>query len=85
VRVVSGSGPEPARPAAKESAPPPPSKAAVAAPPTRAEIKQGMTPAEVRALLGAPDRETVYGSRTRWRYEDMSVIFKDGRVIEVRF
>jgi len=74
---------------APESTPPPSPAAAAAkapaAPPTRAEIKQGMTPAEVRTLLGAPDRETTYGTRTRWRYEDMSVIFKDGRVIEVRF
>jgi Zn-dependent protease with chaperone function len=75
-RVAPEGTPEPARPAATASAPPPPK---------RAEIKPGMTPAEVRALLGPPDREIVYSTRTRWRYEDMSVIFKDGRVVEVRF
>ena len=64
--------------------PAPVAKAAPATPPRRAEIKPGMTPAEVRALLGPPDREYVYTTRTRWRYEDMSVIFKDGHVIEVR-
>jgi Zn-dependent protease with chaperone function len=52
---------------------------------SRTEIRDGMTPAEVRAVLGAPQRETVYGTRTRWRYEDMTVIFRNGRVVEVRF
>jgi Zn-dependent protease with chaperone function len=51
----------------------------------RAEIRDGMTPDEVRALMGAPDRETVYGTRTRWRYPDMTVIFRNGRVVEVHF
>jgi Zn-dependent protease with chaperone function len=69
-----------------ESAPEPPAaKPAAARPPRRAEIKPGMTPDEVRALMGEPDREFVYTTRTRWRYEDMSVIFKNGRVIEVKF
>jgi Zn-dependent protease with chaperone function len=75
VRVAPESTPETAAPVAKAAAPPP----------KRAEIKPGMTPAEVRALLGPPDREFVYTTRTRWRYEDLSVIFKDGHVIEVKF
>ena len=75
-RVAPAGVPVPAAPAVRASDPPPPK---------RAEIKPGMTPAEVRALLGPPDREIVYSTRTRWRYEDMSVIFKDGKVVEVRF
>jgi Zn-dependent protease with chaperone function len=75
-RVVPERTPEP---------PSRPAKAAAAPPSRRAEIKPGMTPAEVRALLGPPDREYVYTTRTRWRYEDLSVIFKDGHVIEVKF
>jgi len=67
-----------------EDAPPPASRPA-AGPASREEIRDGMTPDEVRALLGEPERETVYGTRTRWRYQDMTVIFRNGRVIEVRF
>jgi hypothetical protein len=51
----------------------------------RAEIKRGMTPSEVRDILGRPKHELTYGSRVRWRYEDVTVIFEDGRVKEVRF
>jgi Zn-dependent protease with chaperone function len=49
-----------------------------------ADVRAGMTPADVRGLLGAPVRQTRYGSRMRWRYDGFTVIFKDGRVLEVR-
>lgn len=49
------------------------------------EIKPGMTPAEVRALLGEPREEVVFDRRTRWTFPDCTVIFEDGKVIEVRF
>jgi Zn-dependent protease with chaperone function len=51
----------------------------------RRELKPGMTPDEVRKLLGKPKEETVFGNRTRWSYPDLSVIFEDGRVKEVKF
>ncbi len=48
-------------------------------------VKPGMTAEEVQALLGAPEDEVVFGSTTRWTYPDLSVIFENGRVKEVRF
>jgi Zn-dependent protease with chaperone function len=57
-----------------------------AAPGGRARaIKTGMTPQDVRALLGAPREEVVFGNRTRWTYPDGAVVFEDGRVREIRF
>jgi Zn-dependent protease with chaperone function len=51
----------------------------------RDEIRRGMTPAQVREILGRPKHELSFGDRLRWRYEDVTVIFEDGRVKEVRF
>jgi Zn-dependent protease with chaperone function len=51
----------------------------------RDEIREGMTPEEVRDLLGAPEREVVFGTRTRWSYPDLTVVFRRGKVVEVRF
>jgi hypothetical protein len=44
-----------------------------------------MTPADVRALLGEPADELVFDRRTRWVFPDCTVIFEDGKVVEVRF
>ena len=52
--------------------------------PRPAEVRQGMTPDEVRRLLGEPDSALVFGERLRWAYPDRTVIFEDGRVTEVR-
>ncbi len=52
---------------------------------TRAEIRAGMTPADVRALLGSPRDELVFGEKTRWTYPDLSVVFEKGKVKEVKF
>jgi len=49
------------------------------------ELKLGMTPSEVRALLGEPTDELVFDRRTRWLFLDCTVIFQDGKVVEVRF
>ena len=49
-----------------------------------AEVRQGMTPAEVRRLLGEPDSALVFGERLRWAYPDRTIIFEDGHVTEVR-
>jgi Zn-dependent protease with chaperone function len=51
----------------------------------RKEIKPGMTAAEVRALLGKPKEDVVYGSKSSWTYPGFTVIFENGRVLEVKF
>jgi hypothetical protein len=62
--------------------------AAPAAPPvktTAAEIKPGMTPLEVLNALGKPAREMTFQAQSKWTYPDLTVIFENGRVKEVRF
>ncbi len=49
------------------------------------EIRVGMTPAEVRALLGAPQEEVRFGAQERWTYPSLSVVFEAGRVKDVKF
>jgi Zn-dependent protease with chaperone function len=61
-----------------------PSKRRAAVAERTGRVREGMTAAEVRGLLGDPARETSYGSRMRWRYEGFTVVFKNGRVLEVR-
>jgi hypothetical protein len=56
-----------------------------AAAPKRTEIKPGMTPDEVRAALGDPDAEVVFGEKTRWSYPGMTVVFQKGKVADVQF
>ena len=63
-----------------------PATAAALAPPRRpaAEIQPGMSPDDVRRLLGPPTEELLFGEKTRWTYPDRTVIFEDGKVKEVR-
>ncbi len=63
-----------------------PAPTAAAAPTRRpvAEIRPGMSPEEVRVILGRPSEELIFGDKTRWTYPDRTVIFENGRVIEVR-
>ncbi|HEY7516545.1 MAG TPA: M48 family metalloprotease, partial [Vicinamibacteria bacterium] len=63
----------------------PAAPAAAAGATHRAEIRAGMTPAEVRAILGSPRDELVFGEKTRWTYPDLSVVFEKGKVREVKF
>jgi hypothetical protein len=44
-----------------------------------------MTPEEVRGALGNPQNEVVFGGRTKWSYPDLTVIFENGKVREVKF
>jgi Zn-dependent protease with chaperone function len=63
------------------------SAAAAAVAPTRrpaAEIHPGMSPDDVRRLLGPPTEELLFGEKTRWTYPDRTVIFENGTVKEVR-
>jgi membrane protease subunit (stomatin/prohibitin family) len=50
----------------------------------RREIKPGMSFDEVRGLFGAPQAEVVFGNKTRWTFADLTVIFEDGKVAEVK-
>jgi hypothetical protein len=59
--------------------------AARAAKTTAAEIKVGMTPLEVMDTLGKPARETTFQAQSKWTYPELTVIFENGRVKEVRF
>ena len=65
-------------------------RAAAAAGPTGAstskkEIKAGMTPLEVLDILGKPQKELTFENRSRWTYPDLTVVFENGRVKEVKF
>jgi hypothetical protein len=52
---------------------------------TKKEIKTGMTPLEVIDVLGKPEREVSFENKTRWTYPDLTVLFENGRVKEVKF
>jgi Zn-dependent protease with chaperone function len=49
------------------------------------EIKPGMTTAEVRAALGDPEAEVVFGGKTQWTYPALTVVFVGGKVTDVKF
>jgi hypothetical protein len=52
---------------------------------TKKDIKAGMTPLEVIDTLGKPEKEVNFENKTKWTYPDLTVIFENGRVKEVRF
>jgi len=51
----------------------------------RREIKPGMSFDEVRGVFGNPAGEVVFGNKARWSFADMTVVFEDGKVTEVKF
>jgi Zn-dependent protease with chaperone function len=51
----------------------------------RTEIKAGMTTADVRAALGDPTAEVVFGAKTQWTYPGLKVVFVGGKVADVEF
>jgi hypothetical protein len=73
-----------ALPAANQ-APAPRPAAAPAKATVKREIKPGMTALEVIDILGKPQNETTFQSQSKWTYPDLTVIFDNGRVKEVRF
>jgi hypothetical protein len=81
-RPASAPAPRPqaAPPARTQAAAPP-----AAAPATKKEIKVGMTPLEVIDVLGRPQKELTFQNTNRWTYPDLTVIFENGKVKEVRF
>jgi hypothetical protein len=52
---------------------------------TKKEIKAGMSMLEVIEILGKPQQEVSFESKTRWTYPDLTVIFVNGRVTQVQF
>lgn len=67
------------RPTARAAAPADPAST------TKKEIKVGMTPLEVLDILGRPQKELTFQNTTRWTYPDLTVIFENGKVKEVKF
>jgi hypothetical protein len=70
---------------AAAAADPPARRSAGSQPTTRKEIKPGMSMLEVIDILGKPQKEVSFETRTRWTYPDLTVIFVNGRVKEVQF
>jgi len=81
-QIVAGRGRAPAPPVARAD-----TRASPAAPrpPVKKEIKPGMTALEVIDVMGRPKSEVSFQSQTKWVYPDLTVIFENGRVKEVRF
>jgi hypothetical protein len=48
-----------------------------------AEVKAGMTPAEVEGVFGAPDRKADLGTKTIYFYPKMKITFVGGKVTDV--
>jgi membrane protease subunit (stomatin/prohibitin family) len=75
------------------AAPPAPVPAAAPAAPApappggtgRKELAPGMTMDEVRGMMGNPGNEVVFGPRARWSYSDITIVFENGKVSEVKF
>jgi hypothetical protein len=49
------------------------------------EIKAGMTALEVIDVLGRPTEELTFGNQTKWVYPNLTVMFVNGKVSEVKF
>jgi hypothetical protein len=75
-RILTGDG-------GRKAAAPPSTNSAASG--SRTEIKPGMTALEVIEVLGKPQKEVTFENRSRWTYPDITVIFENGRVKEVRF
>jgi hypothetical protein len=43
-----------------------------------------MTIAEVEEVLGVPETRVDLGEKVRYKYKDMTVEFRDGKMIDVR-
>jgi len=80
--VAPAAAPTAARAAAPANAAAAPAPAAKT---VKREIKAGMTALEVIDIMGKPQSETSFQSQSKWVYPDLTVIFDNGRVKEVRF
>lgn len=59
-------------------------QAAAQQPAEPATIQLGMTPDQVTAALGKPDKDVKLGAKEIYIYKDMKVTFKDGKVADVQ-
>ena len=91
-RTVDGRGDVRGRsgrlPGARRRPAAPVSSAVAAAPASdtqRTEIRVGMTADQVRNLLGDPEAEMVFGEKTRWTYSELTVVFVNKKVADVKF
>jgi membrane protease subunit (stomatin/prohibitin family) len=75
-QAVAGAQAAQVRPAALATAP---------AAGVKREIKPGMTFDEVRQAFGAPANEVVFGGKAKWTFPDLTVVFEDGKVTDVKF
>ena len=78
-QAAQASRPAPMAAAAPAAAAPAPAKT------VKRDIKVGMTALEVIDIMGKPQSETNFQSQSKWVYPDLTVIFDNGRVKEVRF
>jgi hypothetical protein len=58
--------------------------ASLLAPPPPKEIKIGMTQAEVESAMGPPQTKVDLGDKILYRYKDLTVEFRAGKVVDVR-
>lgn len=85
-RMAQGEADPDPKSSPKLSAKPTPApSAAPAKPAAKREIKVGMTPLEVVEILGKPRQEVAFENKSKWTYPDITVVFENGRVKEVKF
>ncbi len=70
----------PAKPAAT-TAP----RAAAPTQTVKKEIKVGMTALEVVDIMGKPQKQVTFGNTEKWTYADITVLFENGKVKDVKF
>lgn len=83
-RMMSRKGGDEPRPATSRATP---ARDTASRPATteKKEIKVGMTPLEVIEILGKPQKEVAFQNTSKWTYPELTVIFENGKVKEVRF
>ena len=48
------------------------------------QVKEGISFAEVESSLGVPDTRIDLGEKVMYKYKDMTVEFREGKVVDVR-
>src|ERR1700733_9355785 len=80
-----GGGDQAAQPQGGQDQQPAAQAPEAAAPPAEpASIEKGMTPDQVEAALGKPDKKVNLGSKQLYIYKDMKVTFVNGKVSDVQ-
>jgi len=68
----------------QQAAAPPQQPAAPEPAPEPASIEKGMTPDQVQAAIGKPDKMVNLGSKQIYVYKDLKVTFVNGKVSDVQ-